>query len=211
MTPIFLDIETRCTDNPAIIKRLHDAVKPPGQYKKAESIATWYMTEGNAAKQEALDKTALEGTWGSIATIGIAVGDGEPNIISTEALDERTVLEFFAATPKPLAHIWVAFNAEFDFRFLRQRAIINRVRLPHTLLGRDVVYYDPMREWAGYRGYIKQSDLELALGIERNDPLSGGADIGRAIEEGRWADVVAHNTQDIVCLRQIYKRMTDVT
>jgi uncharacterized protein YprB with RNaseH-like and TPR domain len=65
-----------------------------------------------------------------------------------------------------------------------------------------------MKEWAGYGNRISQANLELALGIERADPLSGGAEVFKAYQEGRIEDIKAHCKQDVENLRTIYRRMT---
>lgn len=213
MSTLFIDIETQRTDNPAVIRRLQDAVKPPGQYKKPESIAQWMAAEGAAARVEAVAKTALDGTYGRLATIGYALNDDEPVILGGPDVDENTLLlelraMLMARRPGDVFD-FVAFNGDFDFRFLRQRAIIKQIPmsllLPH--LDKRGSYFDPMHEWAGYRGYISQADLEVALGIPRDDDIDG-SQVGEAIDAGDWDRVIKHNREDIIGLRKIYRRMT---
>lgn len=211
MNCLYLDCETRATDNAAIIKRIVSKVKPPGSMKKEETIANWWATEGAAAKAEAVAKTALDGTWGRLAAVGYAMGDDPVQVISGN--DEasllhriRQVINEFNMEAKS-RDVLVAFNGEFDFRFLKQRFIVNHIKPPHLPLDRGDYFFDPMKEWAGYRGYISQADLEIALGIERNDPIGSGADIGAAIDAGDWASVVRHCEIDVTNLREIHRRM----
>src|ERR1700688_83977 len=178
MSQVFVDIETQRTDNPAVIRRLQDAVRPPGQYKKPESIAQWMATDGATAKLEAVANTALDGTYGRLATIGYAVGDDDPVVISGETTPESAMLTQFAVVLRELTPLgssvdMVAFNGEFDFRFLMKRYVISNLRVPHQIrraLAKNG-HFDPMREWEGYRGYISQQELESVLGITRDDDL----------------------------------------
>ncbi len=204
----YFDCETRSTNNPQLIARLKASVQPPGNISKAETLAAWWKDKAPAAQLEAIEATALNGTHGRLASFACAVDDGPVQCVYGE--DETGMLyvarSFFVEHPGLL----VAFNGEFDLRFLKQRMIINRVPVPtaiHAALSQRDGFYDPMKEWAGFRGYIKQVDLEAALGIARDDDLTG-ADVGTAIDAGDWEAVERHNVADVENLREIYKRMT---
>lgn len=213
MNPFFLDTETRRTDDPVVIKRLQDTVKPPGQYSKPESIAKWHAEQGAAARLEAVNKTALDGTYGRLATIGFAVEDDRICVLHAPEYedDEAAMLSSFAAhLCDPQAIEIVAFNGEFDLRFLMKRYVINKLPIPFRIqsaLAAKVGYFDPMKQWEGYRGYISQQDLEHALGIVREDAIDG-SQVGEALDAGDWDRVIKHNAEDVRCLREIYKRMT---
>jgi len=111
--------------------------------------------------------------------------------------------------------LWIGHNViDFDLRFIWQRALINNAHLPFALpigkpsYGRGPYAYDTMREWAGFKGTVKQTDLELAFGLTRTDPLvNGGADVFTAYGEGRVEDVKAHCSEDVRLLRELYRRM----
>lgn len=204
---LFFDTETRRTENSAIIRRLTDKVQPPGNYKKPDTIAKWWAEEGQAAIKEAIDRTALDGTYGRLASFAWAQNDDDVECVygDDEVKILNTAREVFTTKGFDLT---VAFNGEFDFRFLRQRFIINGIPAPFTPgLSRGDYFYDPMREWAGYKGFISQVDLESVLGITREADITG-ADVGDAIDCGDWDAVVKHNVTDVENLRLIYKRMT---
>lgn len=211
MSAAFVDIETQRSDDPMVIRRLQEAVKPPGQYKKAESIAQWYASEGAAARLEAINRTALDGTYGRLATIGYAIGDEEPVILGGPGdTEEHLLVQFKIAMDVEDSVSFVAFNGDFDFRFLMQRYIVHQIPQPlrmRGILARRDGWFDPMREWAGFKGYISQADLERALDVKRNDDIDG-SQVGEAIDAGDWERVINHNREDILGLREIYRRMT---
>ncbi len=217
---IYLDIETRPASRSDIRERVAADVAPPGNYKSADTIAKWWAEQGDAKKAEAINRTALDGTWGEIVCIGYAV-DNEMIAVCCED-DEGGTLRNFVEALRMSCHdvpswekraTYVGHNvAAFDLRFIWQRARIHGVRLPDWPLERyprGPYVYDTMTEWAGYGGRIKQRDLELAFGLTRTDPLEhGGADVADALAAGRTDDVIAHCAEDVRLLREIHRRMT---
>lgn len=224
MIELFLDIETIPCSRADIQARCVADVAPPGNYKKQETIDQWWLTEGEAKKAEAIARTALDGTWGEIICIGLAIND-EPAEVFGRALTEADLLNTFglmldskckkADRTDEMWHIvarWIGHNiVDFDLRFLWQRSKLLGVKLPFNLPMQkfDSHVFDTMKEWAGYRNHISQKDLELAFGLTRHDPLAmGGADVFQAYQEGRIEDIKEHCRIDIENLRSIYKRMT---
>lgn len=220
---IFIDLEALPTSRADIQARCVKDVAPPGNYKKQETIDAWWASEGNAKKAEALSRTALNGTWGEIICIGLAIND-EPVEVLTRGKTEADLLNTFALMlnakckrvnhGNELWHViakWVGHNiTEFDLRFLWQRSKLLGVTFPFALpmqrYNRQV--YDTMVEWSGFKDRVSQKDLELAFGIGRVDPLpNGGADVFQAYQEGRLDDIKAHCHADIENLRKIYRRM----
>ena len=221
---LFVDIETIPCTRADIRARCVADIAPPGNYKKPESIAQWWASEGEAKKQEAIATTALNGTWGEIICIGLAVND-EPAEVYSRAVTEADLLNTFGLMLDskckkidnsngmwPVIAKWIGHNIlDFDLRFLWQRQKLLGVALPFSLPmdKHNTRVYDTMREWAGFRGYVSQRDLELAFDIHRDDPLvNGGADVFQAYQEGRIADIKEHCRQDIENLRKLYRRMT---
>jgi hypothetical protein len=204
---LLFDIETAGTTDPAMIARVRDTVKPPGSYKKPESIAKWWADEGPGAVHEALQRTALDGTYGRIVSFACAVDYGIPVVHCGP--DEGSILESISETFSKYHRTLVAFNGEFDVRFIWQRLIVAGIKRPAFLPNPNEknAWYDPMREWGGYRGYIKQQDLELALGHVRPSDITG-ADVGDAVLAQDWQTIANHNLLDIQGLQYIYRRMT---
>lgn len=218
---IYVDIETRATEIPAVLARVTAGVRPPSNYKSPEAIAKWWAEQGEAQKAEAVNKTALDGTFGQIICIGWAIED-DPVVVTCGG-SERELLQQWGADLAEAARrhaggdthmwdtrvTWIGHNVQdFDIRFLWQRSRINDVRLPFRLpldrYPKGPWLYDTMKEWSGWGKYVKQTDLELAFGLDRSDPLArGGADVATASLE----DTVAHCREDVRLLREIYRRL----
>ena len=219
---IFLDIETRATELPAVLERVTDGVRTPANYKGPDTLAKWWAEQDEAQKAEAVHKTALDGTCGQIQCIGWAVDDSAIYVTTAEGRSERELLiawgsELSSVVESTLLDphqwdtraTWIGHNVQdFDIRFVWQRSRINGVKLPFRLpmdrYPRGPYLFDTMKEWSGWGKYVKQTDLELAFGLTRTDPLArGGADVAAADAD----DVVAHCREDVRLLREIYRRM----
>lgn len=207
MDPLFIDIETRRTDNAELIRRLSAKVKPPGSYKKPETIQKWWAEEGEAARTAAIEETALNGTYGRLASVSWADGFTAPKVMSGD--DEVGILTGISDILLRNIRRIVAFNGEFDLRFLYQRMVIAGVDVPTSLrcaVADRYGFIDPMKDWAGFRGYVSQADLAAAMGIP-NDDKTTGADMAALIDAGDWEAVEFHNVNDVAVLQQIYQRM----
>ncbi len=220
MLRIFLDCETRPTSRMSVREAVTADIGPPGNYKSADAIAKWWAENGEAKRTEAINRTALDGTWGELVCIGYAIDDKPVNVI-TASTERDTLANFVRAlfiecdsTPAwQMNAMYIGHNvAGFDLRFIWQRSRIHGIALPKWPLERypkAPYVYDTMTEWAGFGGRISQHDLELAFGLERTDPLeNGGADVAAALDAGRLDDVVAHCAEDVRLLREIYRRMS---
>jgi len=214
---VFIDIETCATSREDVRSLVAGEVRPPSNYKKQESIDAWFQTEGAKAREEAINKTALNGLWGEVIAIGLAIDDGKITVHYRRPDEpEAELLRHFAGMIelRPSVHVsptWIGHNIEsFDLRFLWQRCVINGVRPPNMPLERHSRHrYDTMLEWGGYGNRVSQKDLELAFNLHRSDPLLfGGADVAQALAEGRVTDVIAHCAEDVRLVREIYRRMT---
>ena len=222
---IFIDIETIPTSNQVIKDRAAANVAPPGNYKNPDAIAKWWAETGNQLKLDVGNKTALDGTWGELLMIGMAVDDSPVEVLVRNG-DESGVLVALGEALHRLcsAHVhagvdwqqfarWIGHNIQdFDLRFLWQRQKVLNVNLPFKLPVGKPNYnsgpyvYDTMKEWAGYGNRIKQTDLELAFGITRDDEITG-ADVAQMYADGKIDVIENHCRQDVENLRTIYRRM----
>jgi hypothetical protein len=223
MRYLHIDIETLSSTDPALIDKIRAGVKPPGQYKKPESIAEWMAANAESATQEELAKTALDGLYGSIACVAWAIDDGPVMVaMQTPEQDEAALLRFafeamdFAATEhgNPMPLIPVGHNIEFDLRFLFQRCVRLGVKVPACIrhafdwTSRPDVR-DTMRIWAGYKGYVKLKDLSRELLGDT------GTDIDGSEVAFYWKQkplmVAEHCQADVERVRRLFKLIQGVT
>lgn len=191
---IYIDIETCPTSAPATIEAIRANIKPPGNYRKPETIAAWMETEGEAAALDAIARTALDAAHGQVIVIGFATDDSEPQVFvrehgEDEAVFMQTVFEAInqhlqaaSITDGHGVPVWderpyfIAHNAAFDLGFLWRRCAVLGVRPPFTIpgpsarAGKD--YGCTMQAWAGYGQRISLQSLCVALGLP--DPKENG-------------------------------------
>jgi len=87
MTILHVDLETLPSQHPDARELARQSVRPPGNMRKAETIAQWWESEGDAAIEDAFRRQALDPAAGEVCAIGAAVDDGEP-LVSVRALAE---------------------------------------------------------------------------------------------------------------------------
>ena len=80
----YIDLETLPSLAPDAREQARQGVKPPGNYKKPETIAEWWKTEGEAAAEDAYRRQALDATTGELCAVGFCTDDTEPVSIVRE-------------------------------------------------------------------------------------------------------------------------------
>lgn len=221
MATIVFDIETIPCADPAIIAEIEAGVKPPGNLKKAETIAAWERDEKPAAVLEAVRKTSLDGTYGRICCIGFAVDD-EP--IECAFGNEADVITNFFRWLEGAARIsnytdrqsavFVGHNIlSFDLRFLWQRCVVNGIRppaiIPFAAKPWDGKVFDTMTAWNPDRDRkISLDKLCRALGVPTSKGDLDGSRVAEYWQAGRHQEVAAYCMGDVEAVRQCHKRMT---
>lgn len=217
---ITIDIETIPTQREDVKEYIASKVTHPGNISKAETIAKWNEESRPAAVQEAIDKTGLDGAFGQVICIGVAVGETEPFV--SVGQNETDILANFSAyldamvTPNHnLQACIVGHNVSaFDLRFLLQRHMVNKVK-PHPIIARaaqarpwesDKVY-DTMIQFAGVGNRISLDKLCLAFGMEGKGDISG-ADVWPMWQAGKHVEIAEYCLSDVRKTRDVYKRMT---
>lgn len=220
----FLDIETIPDLSEGALQRCIDAVEPPGNYKKPDSIAEWKLANAEAIGKEEWQRTALDPMRGSVAVICWETEKSGPRSIYREPGEsEATMLNTWAEligldmTDVPGSYRlprFVGWNvAEFDLRFIAIRCVVHGIKLPFALPvnerydGRGVC--DLMRIWSGFKGFQKQSAVAKALGIELADQTDG-KDLWPLIQEKGIQAAVTKCLSDVGALKQIYGRMAPI-
>lgn len=208
---IYLDIETIPTQRADLQAYVCNNLKPPANYKNEETIAKWL--EEN--RDEAIHKTALDGAFGEIVVMGVAIND-EPSVRfyredwqSTDR--EADILARFNAFLREnadkcrTAPVFIGHNiTKFDDRFIFQRSVINGVK-PYYTAGRQNTY-DTMTEWAGYGGTVSLDKLCKVLGIEQKGEIDGSK-VWQYVQAGKISEVAEYCAKDVERVRQVYKRM----
>lgn len=216
MSYLYLDIETIPAQSGEVRERIAATIKPPGNIKKAETIAVWEAEQKPAAVVEAIHRTGLNGAYGSICCIGWAI-DGEPAAsLDMHRQDDETdmLAGFFDLASRRIGNrrpVIVGHNViGFDLRFVWQRAIVLGVKVPGWLPRDpkpwDGNVFDTMTAWAGSRDTISMDNLCAALGIEGKDGIDGSMVAGMW-ESGEYDAIAKYCRQDVERTRAIHQKM----
>lgn len=222
---IFLDCETIPTEDPAAIADIAAGIKPPANYKKADTIEAWEKNEKTAAVAEAILKTAFDGTYGRIIVLGYAVDDAEP--VALCGVEGEILAQFFSAVSASAKYVFQSGEGErllafvghnllgFDLRFLWQRSVINRVKLPSSLMKAckarpwDGMVADTMQMWHPDRDRrISLEKLCKALGVTTPKTDLDGSKVYEAYKAGEIERIANYCKGDVIAMRECYKRLT---
>ena len=204
-----VDIETSPTTDEKVIAELVETVKPPANFKKPETIEKWMDEHAQEKAQELINRTALDGSYGSIRAIGYAIDQRPIDVlVRTPVFSEKEILETFfelwteIKTPTLVGH----HLRDFDLPFIWKRAVINGFK-PHPYAvmryfdRRCLDVYDTMTEWAGWGKRISLSNLAyVLLGEEKT---TSGADVWQMSDE----EVVEHCKKDVELTRNVFLKM----
>lgn len=209
---LYLDIETIGTSDPAVIERVTASIKPPANYKKPEAIEKWWAEDGGAAKQEAVARTAFDGTYGRIVCIGYAFDNGTVKTVC--GVNESSLIQEFYSevsthsegrSMNVVGHNVVAF----DLKFLWQRSVVNGIRPPACLNFKVKPWdsADTMTMWNTEKR-ISLDNLCAALKIPTPKGEMGGSKVGQAFADGKYQEIADYCAGDVEAVRQCYRKMT---
>lgn len=223
---LFIDIETIPVQRADLRDLIASTVTHPGNISKAETIAKWNEEQRPAAVAEAVARTSLDGAFGQVCVISVALDDAELVTLVESFWDdpaaEKLLLESLrdwmdgAIEPNEVMGISVVGHnvSAFDLRFLIQRSIINGVR-PHPVLARAAQakpwetekVFDTMVQWSGVGNRISMDKLCKVLGIPGKGEITG-ADVWPMVQAGRIAEVADYCADDVRRTRAIFNRLT---
>lgn len=202
MPRLWIDIETIPTQRTEEIERIKDEVeehnaqlaKPHSAVRVAELV------------DEAWRKTALDGAFGELVCVGVAIDDAPVATFQRlPAQPERWLLEEVAALLAALSRPYQVCGHNvvgFDRPFLRHRALVHGVRLPtwftRPLKPWDAVGCDTMLAWTGGtpgKG-ISLDKLCRALGVPGKDKFDGSM-VWYAIRDGCLQQVAEYCADDV--------------
>ena len=204
-------------------------VRAPANYKDVEKIAEYIesakaslLNGEQAAIDEAVAKTGLDGAFGQVVCIGLALGDAAPKVI--HGMNEyENLIGLNDALNKVRQADWYSTSivghnvSAFDLRFLLQRFIVNQVK-PHPIIVRGAQakpwesdkVYDTMIQFAGPGNRISLDKLCLALGLPGKGDITG-ADVWPMVQAGKLQEVADYCADDVIKTRAVFKRMTFAT
>jgi hypothetical protein len=223
---IFLDIETIPAQGAGVREEIAAAIAPPGNYKKAETIAEWEREQKPALVEEAWRKTALDGALGQVACAALAVDDAPPAVFYEEdwaRAEPRILRGLFAAIraahdgARMTRPVFVGHNiAGFDLRFLFQRAVLHGIEppavIPFNARPWEDCIFDTMTAWAGYGNRVGLDKLCRALGLPGKGSEIGaeidGSKVWDFVADGRIAEVAEYCKGDVERVRAVFRRLT---
>lgn len=221
MSYLYIDIETLPTQNPDAIVEIAATVKPPASLKKVDSIAEWTAKERPAAIDEAVAKTSFNGGYGSVCVLSFAWDDEVVGCVDRRPVMEWTEAEMLQSAFDIIAHqaksrasyqpvIVGHYVADFDLRFLWQRAFVLGVKMP-AWWPRDPKpwskeVHDTMQMWAGAKGTISLDNLCRALGIPGKDGFDGSM-VAKAWANKEYDRVAEYCKDDVERVRAAHKKM----
>lgn len=229
MSYLYIDIETIPCQRADIQAEIRNSITAPAQYKKQESIEQWLAEHGRQSAEEALHKTSLDGAFGQVFCVAVAL-DNQPPIALHCAFAweqdwaEGQVLQSLMDWLEE--HVGNAYMTtfvghnilSFDLRFLLQRCIVNAVRPAPALLRAAQAkpweaekVYDTMTQWAGVGNRVKLDKLCKALSIDTPKTDIDGSKVWEFVQAGKTDEVLAYCRADVEAVRKVHKRMTFAT
>lgn len=177
------------------------------------------MAAAKAAEQaeEKWRKTALNGGYGQIYCIGLAI-DADDSPVKIICAEEPAMLAAFSGCLQsiirqhhshPAAVRFVGHNIEWDLRFLHHRCVIHGIKpsapLIHSRYSEQI--YDTMQAWAGYGNRISLAELCRILGIDNPKNGIDGSQVWDFVRDGRGEEVQEYCRRDVEAVRQVFKRL----
>jgi len=224
MSHLFLHITTIPCQRPGLLSDLRAKVTAPAKLSNADSIKKWLEDNREAAAQEALVKTAYDGSLGEIIAIAWAFdGDAIRCMRRSPDTSEAVLIEQFYAglqedvlnsnspSERYAARIVGHNILGFDLRFLFQRSVILSLQPPFDL-GHDNRYnnarvYDVMMAWAGFNKFLSLPDLADAIGFSA--PMSlGAAEVWASVKANEVDAIADLCVQELDVVRQVFHAMT---
>lgn len=191
---LIFDIET------APLAEAAEYIEPaeaPANYKDPVKIAEYIASK----TAEQIDKCGLDVDLCRVVALGFWIeGTEEPLALTLEQSSEADLLRTFW-TMVATGHHLVGFNClGFDLPVLLRRSLYLGITTPNVQIDR---YKHPtvtdLMQLLSFNGTLKLRGLAFyakRFGFNVVDELTG-ADVGRAVMEGRWEDVEAHVKADV--------------
>lgn len=211
---LYLDIETVPCDDPAVIEEIAATITAPGNYKKAETIATWEQHEKPRIIEEVVGRTSFDGGYGKIVCVCFAIENGEVWKMHNDSEYDLIADVFF--TLKNFTDVtFVGHNITWDLRMLYQRAVVHGIKPPPPLLramhAKPWELADTMTLWHPDRDRkISLEKLCKILKVESPKSEMNGSMVAQYYKEGRIEEIAEYCRRDVEAVRACYKRLAFV-
>ena len=215
MTILTFDIEAIPSDNPEVIAKIAERIKPPANYKKPETIKQWMDENYDNELKQAVAKTTLDGAYGKVACISWTHGGDEIKTAHTiYANEELAIRVFYEYISRNWVKEFCGHNIHgFDLPFLKHRSMVLGIKPPRILLNamnikpwNDCIQ-DTMLMWSSDKNKMIGLDtLCWILGIESNSEMDGSE-----VAETWFANpqkVIGKCENDVRKTKLVYERMT---
>ena len=212
MQNVFIDIETI----PGPEKPKKSEVSPPGNMKKAETIAKWFAEKGETAREELWKKQALESLKGRVICIGFAVEDNPVEALCWE--NEEEMLKGFWSMVQEQNRFgdpvrWVGFNnRSFDMNWLYHRAVKYgmkdlAIQIPRKRYSDSII--DLREVWNGgdWQAKGKQDELAAFLGTHRKTDGLDGSKVFKLWQQGKLEEIASYCKDDVEGVRDMYHKL----
>lgn len=180
---------------------------PANQQKKKILTEVYKRKNRDISFERFCRSTSLNGNWGQIICIGVALDEGRPQICT--GTEEEILTQFWALVQN--AQKLVGHNVlNFDLPFIFKRSVINNVKptLNLKLKSEDRVY-DTMREWDGWtRSFTGLDQLAKILGFKSSKNQIDGSKVWYFYRQGRLETIYNYCLADVELTRKIYYRLT---
>jgi uncharacterized protein YprB with RNaseH-like and TPR domain len=219
---LFIDIET--VPNPDMTNLLPE-IKPPGSYKKPESIKKWMAENGEAAKDEQVAKMALDPLMFRIRAIGVsAVNDpfvytlSDAGVVSvytiSNAAEEKDILEMLWNIDFELP--WIGYNIlGFDIPRLLMRSMMLGVTPPRKFSLKRYATDEVIDLMMLLKGWDSRTTSMAGMGLKQvckvlgipNDlPDADGSQVAFMSDE----ELIEYSENDVRLTQALYLRMLGI-
>lgn len=140
---------------------------------------------------------------------------GRTNKMSFYSGEERLLEAFAEALNRYSGQPLCTHNGNnFDIPFLCRRMTILGIEIPMSLRDNERKPWerrnvDTMEMWGfgEWKARVKLDLLAHVLGIPSPKQDMDGSQVGEAFREARIEDIAKYCEQDVICLREVYKRL----
>lgn len=215
MTYIYLDIETIPDERENVRDYFRKQVEPPGNLKKAETIAKWDIDDRPESENKAVRSLALNPWFARVVCVCLAVDDGP--VVSFSGEEGLILRKFYNLMHDRRQNhngygteIFVGHNIMFDIRVLHARFLVNRItppRLPFNAKPWSDSIFDTSNIFQDNQMRISMEKLCLAFGINGKGDFDG-SQVFDAWNAGEIEKIKSYCMDDVDRVRSIHKIIT---